>query len=123
MGSLAGAGVAGTARCPAARLPAEAGDCPGPVPRPSWLADRGPAATPLARPPTARHGQRQGLFLPRARICEPAGAPQAMRPGQEKTSVEETPEPAVPRRPAARLPGVTATLTARTDRGILRGLG
>ena len=39
--------------------------------------------------------------LPRARICEPARAPQAMPPVQEKTSVGEAPEPAVPRRPAA----------------------
>lgn len=94
----------------------------GPVPRPSWLADRGPAATstPLALPPRARHGQGQGHLrmwpmpfgcttgmrpqspadrriwsvpcrgaLPRARICEPPGAPEAMRPVQEKTSVGE----------------------------------
>src|SRR5690348_11114424 len=64
----------------------------------AWLADRGPAATPLALPSAARPGQRQDLSLPRARICEPAGAPQAMRPGQEKTSAGQAPEPAVPRR-------------------------
>jgi hypothetical protein len=82
---------------------AEAGDCRARFPRPGWLADRGPAATssPLALPPTARHGQRQDLSLPRARICERAGAPQATRPMQEKTSEGEAPEPAVPRRPAA----------------------
>jgi len=87
-----------------ARRPAapEAGDCRARFPRPSWLADRGPAATssPLGLPPTVRHGQRQDLSLPRARICAPAGAPRAMRPGQE-TSEGEAPEPAVPRRPAA----------------------
>ena len=39
--------------------------------------------------------------LPKARIRESARAPQAMPPVQEKASVGEAPEPAVPRRPAA----------------------
>ena len=43
---------------------------------------------------------------PRARICEPAGAPQAMRPVPEKTSAGQAPEPAVPRRPAATNPPI-----------------
>jgi hypothetical protein len=38
--------------------------------------------------------------LPRALICESARAPQAMPLVQEKASVGEAPEPAVPRRPA-----------------------
>ena len=107
----AGAGLAGTVRT--IRLPAQAGNCPGPAPRPSWLADRGPAAaSPVGSAPngTTRPGTRSsshvahavrlhhrgcghnhlltggsGPFLVAAtcrgaRICEPAGAPDAMRP-------------------------------------------
>jgi hypothetical protein len=54
--------------------------------------------------------------LPRPRICESAGAPQAMRPVQEKTNVGEAPEPAVPRCPAATNSPSTATHSRQESR-------
>ena len=109
-GSLAGAGVAGTVRCPAAR---RGGDCPGPVPgRAGSLTGALLPRPPVGSAPngTTRPGTRSsshvahagrlhyrgcgrnhlltggsGSFLVaatcrEARICEPAGAPDAMRP-------------------------------------------